>query len=77
MSYKPFKIRIMKITSIEYFNTRRGVGYTCKTNVEGLTVNNDGDGGPTFLRGRYRGNEDYFKLTEIQLENLIDSYEGI
>lgn len=67
----------MKVTSIKYFNTRRGVGYTCKTNIEGLTVNNDGAGGPTFLEGRYEGNENYFKLTEFQLERLIDAYEGL
>ena len=67
----------IKVTSIKYFNTRRGVGYVCKTNVDGLTINNDGDGGPTFLEGRYKGNEDYFNLTEFQLEDLINDHEGV
>ena len=39
----------LKVTSVKYFETRRGVGYTCKTNVKGVEIYNDGQGGDTYL----------------------------
>ena len=66
----------LEITSIRYFETRRGLGYECRTNVKGLSIWNDGDGGPTYLN-HDNMNDDYHHLTEYQLESLIDEYENV
>tara|TARA_R100000900_G_scaffold132509_3_gene108959 strand:- start:160 stop:423 length:264 start_codon:yes stop_codon:yes gene_type:complete len=66
----------LKVTSYREFNTRRGVGYECKTNVKGIEIWNDGDGGGTFIENSER-NDEYHHLTEYQLEILIDEFLGI
>ena len=43
----------LTVTKIRYFETRRGVGYECQTNVKGITIWNDGNGGITFLDGAW------------------------
>ncbi len=64
----------MKVTSIRYFETRRGLGYEACT--EDGAIWNDGDGGPTYWVGN---NPELTKkhrdLSEDQLEELIDIYE--
>ena len=42
----------LKVTGVRYFETRRGLGYECKTNINGLLIWNDGNGGGTFFRLR-------------------------
>jgi len=66
----------LKVTSIRYFDTRRGVGYKCKTNYEDVEIWNDGDGGATFIPINSHS-VDYAGLSESTLESLIDEYEGI
>ena len=63
----------LQVTSIRYYNTSRGVGYECKTNVPGLLVINQGNGGATYLTGK--GSNEFFDYTEFDLEDLIDKYE--
>lgn len=65
-----------KITSIRYFETRRGLGYECATNAKGISIWNDGNGGGTYLNNDNM-NDDYHHLTEDQLERLIDKYEMV
>lgn len=73
----------LKVTSVRYFETRRGLGYECKTNVKEVSVWNDGNGGGTYLRGNEHTTSgrvigDYSrKYNEQQLESLIDKYENI
>jgi hypothetical protein len=40
----------IEVTSVRYFNTRRGIGYQCKTNL-GFEIWNDGDGSGTYIDG--------------------------
>jgi hypothetical protein len=64
----------MKVTSVRYFETRRGLGYQCKTNIKDIEIWNDGNGGGTYIDG------DLKKLikeySEWDLEDLIDEYEN-
>ncbi len=64
----------LKVTSIRYFETRRGLGYECRTNTKGISIWNDGQGGGTYLDNNNM-NDDYHHLTEFQLEEVIDEYE--
>ena len=70
----------LKVTSIKYFNTRRGLSYECKTNFKGISIWNDGQGGETYLNFDLRdesfNSKDYEEMTESQLEKLIDKYEN-
>jgi len=65
---------IFKVTSTRYFETRRGLGYECTTNVKGISIWNDGQGGGTYLNNDNM-NDEFHHLTEDQLEKLIDKYE--
>lgn len=72
----------IKVTNIRYFDTRRGVGYECETNVKGLSIWNDGDGGSTYfesdrinLKGRDIGLLERI-FDEDDLEKMIDQYES-
>jgi hypothetical protein len=73
----------LKVTGVRYFETRRGLGYECKTNINGLLIWNDGNGGGTFLdcdfqnmnRRELAQYEEEF--SETDLEHLIDVYEGV
>ena len=69
----------LKVTSIRYFNTRRGLGYQCKTNVKGIEICNDGNGGCTFIERTKADAPKHYSLeyTEVELEMLIDKYEGV
>ena len=64
----------MKVTNIRYFKTNKGVGYQCQTNIEGIEIWNDGNGGATYVDGKFK----YLtkEYTEWDLEDLIDSYEN-
>ena len=59
----------LEVTSIRYFETRRGLGYQCKTNVNGVEIWNDGNGGATYTTGGA------YTLQESELDQLIDKYE--
>jgi hypothetical protein len=61
----------IKISKIKYFETRRGVGYIVTTNVG--HIYNDGNGGETYVDGNWKGEN----LTEWELEDLINEYEGV
>jgi hypothetical protein len=67
----------IKVKSIRYFKTNRGVGYQAKTNIKGATIWNDGNGGETYLQTETpkRENKELYKLTEWDLERLLDVYE--
>ena len=73
----------LKVTSYREFDTRRGVGYESKTNIKGLSIWNDGDGGGTYFSGNeytkdYRLIGRYSeKYNENQIEVLIDEFVGI
>lgn len=62
----------LQVTNVRYFQTNRGLGYECKTNIEGVSIWNDGLGGGTYLH-TYKNA--FIKFTEDQLEQLIDKYE--
>jgi hypothetical protein len=66
----------LKVTSVRYFETRRGTGYEVKTNVDGIEIWNDGTGGPIFLEGSARDLLPYKHLTEDDLHKLIDEFES-
>jgi len=61
----------LQVTGVRYFRTNRGLAYTCTTNIKGVTIENDGDGGGTYTIP----NSD--RYTEFELEELINQYEGI
>jgi len=69
---------LLKVTSIRYFETNKGlVGYQCKTNIDGVEICNDGMGGATYLDGAFKYTKNFEHLSEWQLEELIDEYEGL
>ena len=65
----------MKVISVRYFETNRGLGYQCKTNIQGVEIWNDGNGGATYLDGSYKHKKNFNHLSESDLEKLIDKYE--
>ena len=52
-----------------------GIGYQCKTNIEGIQICNDGVGGATYLDGAFKYTKNFDHLSEWDLEDLIDEYE--
>ena len=66
----------MKITSVRYFKTNKGVGYQCETNIKGIEVLNDGNGGGTYVDGAFQNIKLLKDYTESELEDLIDKYEN-
>lgn len=67
----------LKVTSIRYFDTRRGLGYQCQTNWDKVEVWNDGCGGETFLEVPDGKTAAKFKdIDSDQLEKLIDEFEN-
>ena len=65
----------MEVTNVRYFETNKGLGYQCKTNIKGVEIWNDGNGGATYLDGAYKYTKNFEHLSESDLENLIDKYE--
>jgi len=65
----------LKITEIRYFETRRGVGYECQTNEDGVTIWNDGMGGMTFIQGTWSKIKRHQYLRDIHLEEMINEFE--
>ena len=66
----------LKVTHIRYFDTRRGIGYECQTNIDGIKIWNDGDGGATYIEPCKKAKEmDMYTISEFDLEKLIDRYE--
>ena len=66
----------MKVTSVRYFETNKGIGYQCKTNIRGIQICNDGVGGATYLDGAFKYTKNFDHLSEWDLEDLIDQYEN-
>lgn len=64
----------LMVTKVRYFETLRGLGYECETNVDGVTICNDGNGGATYVAYNPQ-NRIYSELTEDELESLIDIFE--
>ena len=62
------------VTKVRYFETLRGLGYECETNVDGVTICNDGNGGATYVAYNPQ-NRIYSEVTEDELESLIDIFE--
>ena len=67
---------LLKVTSVRYFETNKGIGYQCKTNIDGVEICNDGVGGATYLDGAFKYTKNFEHLSEGQLEDLIDKYEN-
>tara|TARA_R110002126_G_scaffold15160_2_gene62351 strand:+ start:4318 stop:4581 length:264 start_codon:yes stop_codon:yes gene_type:complete len=69
----------LKVISVRYFNTRRGVGYEATTNKTNVIIWNDGNGGGTYIDHYYPYTKDLIGIMsdETYLENLIDEYEGL
>ena len=67
----------LQITHVRYFETRKGLGYECKTNIEGIKVWNDGMGGDTYIEPSKKAREmNLYDISEFDLEKLIDKYES-
>ena len=77
------ELKDLKVTGVRYFETRRGLGYECRTNVRGVSIWNDGNGGQTFVDGNehtYYHNDVHLyndKYTDQDLEELINEFEGV
>ena len=69
----------LKVVDIRYYKTRRGVGYQCKTNIDGVEICNDGNGGPTFVDGYKLATGAGVRRERLDdpwhLESLIDEHE--
>ena len=67
----------LEVSSIRYFETNRGVGYQAKTNLKGVEILNDGQGGETYLETQTpkRENKELYELSEWDLENILNVYE--
>ena len=69
----------LKVVGVRYYNTRRGVGYECKTNIDGVKIWNEGNGGGTFVEGYKIAVRSGIKKERLDdewhLESLIDDYE--
>lgn len=68
----------LEVSSIRYFETNRGVGYQAKTNLKGVEILNDGQGGETYLETQTpkRENKELYNLSEWELEALLDTFES-
>jgi len=67
----------LQITHVRYFETRRGLGYECNTNIDGIKVWNDGMGGDTYIEPCKKAREmNLHDISEFDLEKLIDKYES-
>jgi len=66
---------MMKVKSIRYFETNRGLGYEAKTDKGSIW--NDGSGGDTYFEPDYPKykRSQFNHLSEDDLEKLIDVYE--
>ena len=70
MLAKGGNIPSLKVKSIRYFETNRGVGYQAKTNVPDVEILNDGTGGATYLSGSYSKTKDYQHLKDLSRAGL-------
>ena len=68
-------INELKVTSIRYFETNRGVGYDAKTKYGSIL--NDGNGGATYFYPKNSEGKKFRELSEWELESAIDTYEGV
>jgi len=73
---------MIKVKSVRYFETNRGLGYEAKTQYGFIW--NDGNGGETYFEplcmpsGKVKKEcVEYRNLSENQLEKLIDIYENV
>lgn len=86
----PMSENKLTVTSVRYFETRRGLGYEAKTSVPGVSIWNDGMGGGTYVSSSlsYFNHGDFHKTFfpditygsidyENALEELINEYEGV
>jgi len=72
------KGKVLEVTSIEYYETRRGVAITAHTNNKDVIIYNDGDGSATHCRILSIDNNvrAYYKLMPSELDALIDEFEN-
>lgn len=66
----------LKVTSVRYFETNRGVGYECKTNMDDVEILNDGNGGGTYVSSpriekQIRESDDYIYNSTISFTNNL------
>ena len=67
----------MQVIKVRYFQTNKGVGYQCKTNIKDIEICNDGMGGATYIDGAFQNLKLNKQYTESELEDLIDQYEMV
>ena len=80
----------LAVTSVRYFETRRGIGYEAKTSVPGVSILNYGMGGGTYVSSSltYFNHGDFHKTFfpditygsieyENALEEVINIHEGV
>lgn len=72
----------LKVKSIRYFETNRGLGYEAKTQYGSIW--NDGNGGGTYFdplcmpSGKVKKEcSEYRNINEWDLEKVIDIYESV
>ena len=65
----------IKIKSIKYFETGRGVGFNAKTDTGRIC--NDGNGGATYFVASCKDGHRHMLLGENELDSLIDEFEEI
>ena len=65
---------ILKVKSIRYFKTNRGLGYEAKTQYGSIW--NDGNGGETYFEP-LNSKLSYRNMNEWDLEEVIDKYENV
>ena len=68
----------LEVSSIRYFETNRGIGYKAKTNLKGVQILNDVQGGETYLETQTpkRENKELYELSEWDLELLLIAWEN-
>ena len=72
------KMKNLKVISVRYFETRRGLGYECKTNIPNVIIWNDGDYGCTYIEPCIEAKRlKLYQLSEHQLEDLINEFENV
>ena len=67
----------LKVISVKYNKTRRGISYIAKTNIKSVEIFNDGMGGATRIDGEWSKVKPYYNMDESELESLIDNFENI
>ena len=68
----------LTVKNVRYFETNRGIGYQATTNLKGVKILNDGNGGETYLETKTpkRENKELYEISEWDLELLLIAWEN-